>query len=348
MSVAAVAPPLPPSSPAPPTPPPDARARPGSRWVVRAAAVNLVLQVLIIMTGGVVRLTASGLGCPTWPECTAGSLTPTADQVEGVGKLIEFGNRLLTFAVGLGAIAALATVLRWRRSLWPLAVLPLVGTVGQAVLGGITVLTSLHPATVAAHFLLSTVLVAVSTWLLVRVREPRGPVTSRLPVGLRATAWALAALGAVVLGLGTVVTGSGPHSGDADEPARFALDLVVVSRLHAAAVWVFAAVLAGYLLALYRGPGRGPAGARARRWAAVTAVLVVVQGVVGYVQYALGLPRPLVAVHMLLAALFAAALAVVVLSTRTRGGTRPGQGTMAGVPASDATQGPDPSGAATR
>jgi cytochrome c oxidase assembly protein subunit 15 len=316
--------------------------------VVRAAAVNLALQVLIIVTGGVVRLTASGLGCPTWPECTAGSLTPTADQVEGVGKLIEFGNRLLTFAVGLGAIAVLAAVMRWRRSLWPLAVPPLVGTAGQAVLGGITVLTSLHPATVAGHFLLSTVLVAVSTWLLVRVREPGGPVTSRLPAGLRATAWVLAGLGAVVLVLGTVVTGSGPHSGDADEPARFALDLVTVSRVHAAAVWVFAAVLAGYLVALYRGPVRGPTGERVRRWAAATAALVVVQGAVGYAQYALGLPRPLVAVHMLLAALFAAALAAVVLSTRTRGGTAPGQGTMARVPVSEATDGSDGGGSAAR
>jgi cytochrome c oxidase assembly protein subunit 15 len=304
--------------------------------------------VLIIVTGGVVRLTASGLGCPTWPECTAGSLTPTADQVEGVGKLIEFGNRLLTFAVGLGAIAVLAAVLRWRRSLWPLAVLPLVGTAGQAVLGGITVLTRLHPATVAAHFLLSTVLVAVSTWLLVRVREPRGPVTSRLPIGVRFTAWALAALGAVVLVLGTVVTGSGPHSGDADEPARFALDLVTVSRLHAAAVWVFTAVLVGYLLALRRGGARGPAGRRARRWAALTAALVVVQGAVGYVQYVLELPRPLVAVHMLLAALFAAVLAAVVVSTRDRGGTAPGQGTMAVVPGSAATDGSDSGGWAAR
>lgn len=293
----------------------------GWHWVVRAAAVNLVLQVLIVVTGGIVRLTESGLGCPTWPECTPGSITPTAEQIEGVGKLIEFGNRLLTFLVALGAIAVLVAVLRFRRSLWRPGVLPLIGTVGQAVLGGVTVLTSLHPATVAAHFLLSMVLIAVSTWLLVRAREPGGPVTSRVPRRLRASAWGLAAVGAVVLVLGTLVTGSGPHSGDADEPARFALDLDAVSRAHAWAVWAFVALLAAHMVGL-RGAGLGgrPWG-RAWRWAVVMAVLVVVQGVVGYAQYLLGLPRPLVAVHMLLAALFAAALTVVVLSTRSRDGT---------------------------
>ncbi len=330
----------------------DGRPGPWSRWPVRAAVANLALQVLIVVTGGIVRLTASGLGCPTWPECTAGSLTPTADQVEGVGKIIEFGNRLLTFAVALGAIAVLAAVVRWRRPLWPLAAVPLAGTAGQAVLGGVTVLTSLHPATVASHFLLSTVLIAVSTWLLVRVREPSAPVTSRLPLGWRATTWLLAVLGAAVLVLGTVVTGSGPHSGDADTPARFALDLAAVSRVHAASVWVFATVLAGYLIALYRrrpggDDGRGPL-ARARRWAVVTAFLVVLQGAVGYLQYALDLPRPLVAGHLLLAALFAAALALVVLSTRTRGGPPPGQGTMTGMPGHEATSAPDGRPVATR
>jgi cytochrome c oxidase assembly protein subunit 15 len=281
-----------------------------------------VFQVLIVVTGGIVRLTQSGLGCPTWPECTPGSLTPTAEQIEGVGKLIEFGNRLLTFLVALGAIAVLVAVLRFRRRLWPLAALPLVGTAGQAVLGGITVLTSLHPATVAAHFLLSMVLIGLSTWLLVRVRQPQGPVTSRLPRRLRTSAWALVAIGAVVLVLGTVVTGSGPHSGDADEPARFALDLDSVSRAHAVAVWVFVAVLAVHLVGLRAGGHRG----RPWRWAVTLAALTVVQGAVGYVQYLLDLPRFLVAVHMLLAALFAAALTVLLLSTRSR------DGTMAPVP----------------
>lgn len=284
-----------------------------------AAAVNLALQVLIVVTGGVVRLTASGLGCPEWPECVPGSLAPTADQVEGTARFIEFGNRLLTGLVGLGAVAVLVATLRLRRRLGlvgvgMLAAAPLVGTLAQAVLGGVTVRAGLHPATVAAHFLLSMVLIGVSTWLLVRVVEPGGPVAQRLPRPLRAAAWGLVAVGAVVLVLGTVVTGSGPHSGDADEPARFAFDPRTVSWLHADAVMVLVGLLAGYLV------GLRVARAHGRPWRAGLALagLVLVQAAVGYTQYALALPRPLVAVHMLLASVFAALLTLNVLSTRTR------------------------------
>jgi cytochrome c oxidase assembly protein subunit 15 len=276
--------------------------------------VNLAIQVLIVVTGGIVRLTASGLGCPTWPECTAGSVVPTSDQVEGIARFVEFGNRLLTLAVGLAALAVLVGALGWRRRLWPLAALPLAGTLLQAALGGVTVLTRLHPTTVAAHFLLSMLLIAASTVLLIRVREVDGPVTARLATPLRLAAWTLACLGAVVLVLGTLVTGSGPHSGDADEPVRFALDPRVISWLHADTVMIFSGLLLGYLVALRVGAVRGPPW----HWAVALAVLVLAQGAVGYTQYALALPRPLVAVHMLLASLFAAALVTVVMSTRSR------------------------------
>ncbi len=296
---------------APSTAPP-----PGPPWLWRAAVLNLVVQVGIVVTGGIVRLTGSGLGCPTWPECAPGSLVPTPEQTEGVAKLIEFGNRLLTFVVGLAALAVLVLAWRYRRRLLPLAALPLIGTLGQAALGGYTVLTALHPATVAAHFLLSMVLIAASTLLLQRIAEPDGRVTARVAGPLRALAWSLAVVGALTLVLGTVVTGSGPHSGDADEPVRFAVDPRTASMLHADAVLLFCGLLVGYLVAVRL------MGLRGRPWVAGLALLGVTlaQGAIGYAQYFTGLPRVLVVLHMLGASLFVVSLTAVVLATRTREG----------------------------
>lgn len=287
----------------------------GESWLLRAAVVNLVVQVGIVVTGGIVRLTGSGLGCPTWPECAPGSLVPTAAQTEGVTKLIEFGNRLLTFVVGIAALAVLVLAWRYRRGLLRLAALPLVGTLGQAALGGYTVMTELHPTTVAAHFLLSMVLIAASTVLLQRLVEPDGPVSSRVERPVAILAWALAGVAAVILVLGTVVTGTGPHSGDADQPARFALDPRTVSMVHADAVLLFCGLLAGYLLVVRR------LGRHGRSWTRGLALLAVTlaQGALGYTQYFTALPRVLVGLHMLGASLFAVAITALLLSTRTRG-----------------------------
>lgn len=282
----------------------------GVRWhLVRPVLLaNLVAEVLIVVTGGLVRLTGSGLGCPTWPECVDGSITPVARQAEGIHKYIEFGNRTLTGVLGLLAVATLVAV--WHvarrratgadggRGLLVLGAAPLVMVLVQAVLGGITVLTSLHPATVAEHFLLSMVTIALCTWLVlvvvpepVRARQaPAGPVL------------AVVVATAAVLALGTIVTGTGPHSGDLEAPARFDLDPLLVSRVHSAAAW---AMLAATALTWVRRPALRPA----LRW--VLAV-VLAQGIVGYVQYATGLPEPLVAVHMLLAALLVCAVTLLV------------------------------------
>lgn len=299
------------------------RAAVRTRLLLTLAAVNLTVQGLIVVTGGVVRLTGSGLGCPTWPECTDGSIAPTVDQVEGWTSLVEFGNRTLTGLVGLAALAVLAGVLRYRRRLWPLAALPLAGTAIQAVLGGVTVLTRLHPGTVMAHFLVSIALVAASTVLLLRLREPGGPVVSRLPVPVRTGAWLLAATGAAVVVLGTVVTGAGPHSGDADEPVRFEVSARAVAWAHADLVMLFSGLLVGLLVAVLVGRSvTGPAdtrpwGALARR-AWYVAAVVVVQGAVGYAQYLLAVPRPLVAVHMALAVVFTIVVTALVMATRVR------------------------------
>lgn len=294
----------------------------GARWLRRVAVLNLVVQIAIVVTGGIVRLTGSGLGCPTWPECAPGSLVPTAEQEEGTAKIIEFGNRLLTFVVGIAALALLVLALRYRRRLALAAALPLLGTIAQAVLGGITVLTRLHPATVAAHFLLSMLLIAASTMLLYRLGEVDGPVGRRLSAPLRGLAYGLAGMGAVAVILGTVVTGAGPHAGDADEAVRFAVDIRTVSTLHAEAVVAFCGLLIGYLVAL-AASGVASSNRGALRAARLVLVITLAQGALGYVQYFTGVPRLLVGIHMLGAALFVCALTVLLASTRSRGPVAP-------------------------
>src|SRR5665811_1454039 len=190
-------------------------------WLRRVLLVNLILEIGIVVTGGLVRLSGSGLGCPTWPQCVPGSFTPVSHQEQGFHKLIEFGNRTLTSVVGVAAVLVIVAIWRWapgRRRLRRISVLPLVGVMLQAVLGGITVLTGLNPALVVAHFLASMVLVSLSAYLLYRVGEGDAPPVALVRKEIRSLAWVTAGLGALVLMLGTVVTGSGPHSGDATTP----------------------------------------------------------------------------------------------------------------------------------
>ena len=290
-----------------------------SRCLSPILLANLVAEVGIVVTGGLVRVTGSGLGCPTWPECVDGSITPTVEQAEGFHKYIEFGNRMLT---GVLLVLALATVVVvWRaaprRAMKVAAGLVLAGVIGQAVLGGITVLLGLHPAIVAAHFLVSMVLVAVSSYLWFARHEGAG--ASRALVAPLATrlGWVTVAAGAAVLVLGTVVTGSGPHSGDADEPNRFGFDARTVSWLHADLVMVFLGlVLATWLAARLTAVDdeHGPA----RAWLVVLGVSLA-QGLIGYVQYFTDLPEALVIAHMLGASLLVVALTNGILALRRRG-----------------------------
>ena len=295
-------------------------------WLRRIFLANLVAQIGIVVTGGLVRLTGSGLGCPTWPECVDGSITPTAQQAESWHKYIEFGNRVLSFALAALAIAAVVGVWRWtlarrrqglpaRRPVILLAAVPLAGTFAQAILGGITVLTGLHPATVAAHFLLSIAIIAGCTVLVTRAGEPGdGPLSIVVRPQLRAMAWGLVVLALIIVIIGTVVTGSGPHAGDADAAVRFGFDQRYVAWLHADAVLLFVGLQIGLLVAVSLTDTPGEVRGKAIHLLGLT----VVNGVVGYSQLFTGLPWLLVAVHMLLACLLWVAALRLLLSMRTR------------------------------
>jgi cytochrome c oxidase assembly protein subunit 15 len=273
------------------------------------ALANAVANGAIVVTGGAVRLTDSGLGCPTWPRCTGGSLVPTHRL--GVHGGIEFTNRTLTFVLTVVAVLTLLAVFRsTRRDLRPLAAVSFLGIPAQALLGGITVLTQLNPWTVAGHFLLSSVLVAVATILWLRSREPGvgEPLLRRPLVGLvRGVAVATAA----VLVVGTVVTGSGPHAGDAHS-ARTGLDPEQVAQLHADLVFLLVGLTAALLVALVATDAPG----RVRRAARDLLVVELAQGLIGFVQYFTHLPVVLVLVHMLGAVLITAYAARLVWSVR--------------------------------
>ncbi len=287
------------------------------RWYSPILWTNALLQVLIIVTGGLVRLTGSGLGCPTWPQCVPGSYTPVPHQAQGFHKYIEFGNRTLTGVLLVAAVLALVAVLvRGRQRHLVVGTALVLGLVlFQAVLGGITVRFGLHPATVAAHFLVSAALVAIATHVYLTRFEDDGPTTPRVPALVRTVASVTCLVGAVVLALGTVVTGSGPHSGDADTPARFGFDPRTISWLHADAVMLFVGLVVAAWIAVRL--TEGDDGRAARAWGGVLLVTLA-QGVLGYTQYLTGLPWLLVLLHMLLAALMVVALTRAMVSLRVR------------------------------
>ena len=251
----------------------------------------LILQAGLIVTGGAVRITGSGLGCPTWPECTGNSYLPIAGQAEGtLHSWIEFGNRLLTFVLFFAAIAAIVYAIRKTRKdlIWR-AALQLLGILGQGVLGGITVLTKLNPIAVASHFILSVFLIAGAASIVERARTPLISIRPT-EIKLRVLATAQVTLTFIVIVLGTLVTGSGPHAGDWQAP-RLGIDSRTISWLHADAV----IALLGVTLALFVLSDISPVTKkRIKYFFAAT----LAQGLIGYVQYVQGLPELLVAMHL--------------------------------------------------
>ena len=274
--------------------------------------VLLFLQSALVVTGGAVRLTGSGLGCPTWPECTPGSYTPVPYQAEGqLHAWIEFGNRLLTFALLLSAVlvainvfaprrlgrvlAAFNISLSGRRDLRWLVAGQVLGILGQGVLGGITVLTDLHPLPVAGHLLLSMLLIAGATSIYSRRHEPQLKVSAPTKT-VSLLSKTHIAVSFIVLILGTIVTGSGPHAGD-EKAQRFGFDIRSVAILHADAV-IF---LMGLTIALLVAASVTHSTKKAIY---VFFGISLAQGGVGYAQYLTGIPELLVAIHLAGATIF--------------------------------------------
>lgn len=271
---------------------------PDRRFALRWAWASLIANATLVLTGGLVRLTASGLGCPTWPKCTDDSFVP--HRALGINGVIEFGNRMLTYVLVAIAIGTFFAVWRWigaNRSMRRLVLLMGLGIPLQAVIGGISVLTDLNPWIVSLHLLLSMALIAAAVLLVMQIRG-----TGAEPVDVT-QAWLVrvtyVVLWAVVY-LGTIVTGSGPHAGAADAP-RNGLDPADISQLHADAVFLLVGLTFACWLVLR---GSAPVAARA---ALVVLVVELAQGLIGYVQYATDLPIALVAAHLVGAAVLIAA-----------------------------------------
>ncbi|MEU7643832.1 COX15/CtaA family protein [Streptomyces huasconensis] len=293
---------------------------PTQRTVQRAAFLSLAMTVVIVVTGGAVRLTGSGLGCPTWPKCTEDSLTATSEM--GFHGYIEFGNRVLTYvlcaAVGWAIIAARAQK-PMRRSLTRLGWAQFWLVMGNAVLGGIVVLVGLNPYTVAAHFLLSSALIAVAAVMWQRTREGDGEPRPLVGKAVAQLVWFLVAASVLLIAVGTVVTGAGPHAGDSSDVPRMnlapvGLDWEGVTKLHAVLAWIVVTLTFAlwFVLKAVDAP-RGPL-ARIRD----LFLILLAQGAIGYVQYFTELPEVLVGLHMFGSCLVWIAVLRVLLSLRER------------------------------
>jgi len=278
---------------------------------------SLIANVTIVITGGAVRLTGSGLGCPTWPRCTDESYTPTPAM--GVNGIIEYANRTLTGVLAiiavLGVLVALAQRPR-RRRVVRLSALVLAGIPAQALLGGVTVLTHLNPWVVGCHFLLSMGIIAAAYAFWRSTQEGDGPVEPVIPRPLRHLTGVLIGVAAAVLAVGTVVTGSGPHAGD-ENAKRNGLDPAAVAQLHADLVFLLIGLSVALWFAL-RAVDAPPAASRA---VTVLIGIELAQGVVGFVQYATHLPELVVGVHMAGACAVWLATLAVWFASRTRAAT---------------------------
>ncbi len=307
-----------------------------NRTLLRPLALaSLIANIGLVVTGAAVRLTSSGLGCPTWPKCTDESYTSTPEM--GVHGAIEFGNRVLGIILGLIALACLVAALLdrpRRRSLVLLALAAGLGIPGQGVIGGITVLTGLNPWVVGLHFLLSMALIAVTYALWKRTAEGDRPRRFLVPAPLPSLARVLTVVSAAVLVLGVVVTGSGPHAGDRNAK-RNGLDPEAVSQAHADVVFLLIGLSVGLWFALRAVRAPSPA----IKAAGILIVVELAQGLIGFVQYFTNLPVILVGAHMLGACLVWVATLSVLWSLRERPFPEP---QLPAVPERQATTTPAP------
>jgi heme a synthase len=290
------------------------------------AAAVVLTQGGIAVTGAIVRVTASGLGCPTWPQCFPGSFTPVPHaEVPGIHQAVEFGNRMITFLVVLTAALAVLAVTRARRRREVLfyAWLMPASTVMQAVIGGITVLTGLLWWTVAIHLLVSMAMVWLAVLLFVKIGEPDdGVPTTLVPKPLRQLTILTAMVLAAVLVTGTLVTAAGPHAGDKSIQSpvpRLQVEIVTLVTVHAGLLITYLALLLGLGFALRR----IRADRRVIKRLVVLLILVAAQALVGRVQYAIGVPATLVAIHVAGAAACTAATSALWASMRERAQPEP-------------------------
>lgn len=306
------------------------------------AAAVILTQGGIAVTGAIVRVTASGLGCPTWPQCFPGSFTPVPHpEVAGIHQAVEFGNRLLTFLVVLTAAAVVIVVVRARRrrEVQVYAWLMPASTVVQAVIGGITVLTGLLWWTVAIHLLASMTMVWLAVLLYVKIGEPDpgvpdpgdgagNPATvavTRVPQPLRLLTALSAVTLAAVLVTGTMVTGAGPHAGDKsiERPVpRLQVEITTLVHMHSSLLVAYLSLLVGL------GFGLVAVGAQRAvlKRLGVLVMLVAAQGLLGAVQFLTGVPAALVALHVAGAAACTAATAALWASMRERAEAQPLEG----------------------
>ena len=272
-------------------------------WCIAALVTNMG----IVVTGAVVRLTGSGLGCNTWPHCTAGSFTP--HEAMGIHSFVEFGNRLLTFVLVAVAIGALVRCYRIKitAQLMALCWINLVSIALQAVIGGVSVRVGLNPFVVALHLLMSVAIILVNVKMIWLVGPHSCEAVDGLTMGLvRATV----AMMCVVMWLGTVVTGSGPNAGDSGS-ARTGFNIETVARLHGISVWITVALtIACLAIATARHL------AMMRRWSIILVAVEIYQSIVGYSQYFAHLNPWLVIWHMVGVSLAAAAVGALWCSVR--------------------------------
>ncbi len=289
------------------------------RWFT----ASLVANMLIIVTGAIVRLTGSGLACPTWPQCFEGTYTPHPES--GIQVYIEFGNRLLTFVLAIVALGSFISAWRNRRAfnkLWWLTLGIGLGIPFQAVIGGIVVWLDLNPSLVAAHLLLSVALIVLAAWALTMAR---GVPSDAVSPAVRLLVILTFALAMVSIFIGTIVTGAGPHAGDINA-GRNGLSILIVARVHSASAWLLTLGSIASVILLRRGGH-----VRATRAAWILLGTVALQGLIGYIQYFTGVPIGLVILHLTGLTVVTLAASWLLFSTRRRpaGVNAPTSGTTA-------------------
>ena len=285
------------------------------------AWLSLVLQIVLVGTGGAVRLTASGLGCPTWPNCTADSFVPTPEL--GIHGVIEFTNRMLTIVLSIVVILVFLVVLRMRHQRRDLFVLTLIQGLSipfQAVLGGITVLSGLNPYVVGSHFLVSVLLVILTTILVYRAHKGRAGRGYQTPGWYVAGTIVTAVFVGLTVVLGVLTTGSGPHAGDNSNARALAprsgLSQAVLQEVHSIPAYITFG-LTVLLVAVAIFSRRGAGWRRVRAYSTGLLAVEIAQIVVGYVQAKLGLPIALVNIHLVLAVILVAAITGLFLTQRS-------------------------------